>query len=154
MSQIGLTMIEMLIVIAILGILAAIAVPQLRAPASRVAADSVSSTIQHGRFEAIKLNRPVVVRVDPDNSRIDLVEGNDATVIDCAAEAKVLRTLELDDYRRVAFSGGATEFVWLPSGQLRACNGAWLTADVTLELTDERRSSTVHVSTGGEVTVQ
>lgn len=154
MSKYGFTMIELLIVIGMLGILATMAVSNLRAPAARVAADSVSSTIQHARFEAVKRNRPVVVRVEPGLGYLRLFEASDATTIDCEPGSGPLKTLDVSEFRGVSLTGDAQAFVWLPSGQLRGCNGAWLMNDLTLGLTDAKSNAAVRISTGGEVTVQ
>lgn len=142
-GQSALSVIEVLIVLAILGILLAIAIPNLRPPAAQLAANSVQAFVQQARFEAIRLNAEVAVTVADGRfaSRSGGCSGN------------VLRTLDLAEYPQVSASGG--DLIWTHTGQVRSCGGSALGVNgVAWQIADERRALTVQVGAGGAVTVE
>lgn len=155
MRHAGFTLIEGLMVIAVLGILLGIGIPMLRPSGAQLAANSVQSAVQQAKFEAIKTNRPLIVHFDANTASVVVRRGNTAAVIDCDVNATTAhRTVELTEYRSVTLDANVTEFAWLPNGQPRQCAGGWLTSDIEVQLTQGARSRTVVVSPGGEVTVQ
>lgn len=142
-TQPGLTIIEMLIVLAILGILLAIAIPNLRPPAAQLAANSVQAFVQQARFEAIRLNGEVGVTFE--NGRFTSRAGG--------CSGSVVRALDLLEYPQVAASGGS--FQWLHNGEARSCTGGAIGVNgVSWRVSDSRRETTVRVGPGGVVTVE
>lgn len=61
MRKQGFSLAEVLMALAILGILLSLGFSQLKPPAARALAGSVKTVIQQARFEAIKRNRAVTV---------------------------------------------------------------------------------------------
>lgn len=147
----GFTLIETLVVIAVLGVLLAIAIPQLRPPAARVAADAVHSFMQQMRFEAIKLNRPVVVALEADGASLVGSRLSNSSHLSCTAGSGTVRSLSLEEYRNVTVSAFDGPFVWLPNGRPVGCSGQPLSGPVGLQLTDGRRDAAVEVSPAGAV---
>lgn len=147
-------MIEILVTIAVLGILTGIGFMSLRPPALQTAASNVRSLMQQAKLEAIKLNRPVVVSLVGNELRTQSLAGGHA--LQCSTGLSDLRGLDLAEFPRVVAEEAAEmPFVWLPTGQVRDCGGAFLTADgAGVALSDGRRSLTVSVGAGGQVEVR
>ncbi len=144
-SQAGLTLIEVVITLAVLGVLLGIAIPNLRPPALRLATNSVQAFLQQARFDAIRLNGPVGV---------SLVEGQLVTT-EGACSGTPVRTLSMADYPQVTVSGEA--FRWSQTGQPITCAGAGNPISLnglTYTLSDGRGSTTVRVGGGGAVSVE
>jgi len=152
----GFTAIEVIVALAIAGILMGIGASALRPPASRLAASSGASFVHQAKFEAIRSNRPVVVRLDGD--AVTLHRASTATSIDCAAALPTLRTLDLAQFRRVTVTDVVGfPFVWLPSGDARTCpSGASpLPVDgLRLRVSDASTARTLVVEAGGKVGVR
>lgn len=151
-------MIEIIMVVAVLGILLAIAIPNLRPPSVQLAANATQAFAQQARFEAIKRNEAVVVRIDA--SGTTLVMHTAAAGAGCNPGTEI-RNLPLADFARVqgtsATSGFPFVFRWLPTGQPQSCapgGGPLPLSGLSLALSDGGRRALVSVSTGGEVSVQ
>src|SRR5690625_4991018 len=130
----GMTLIEVLIVLAVLAILLAIAIPNLRTPAVRLAGNSVQSFLQQARFDAIRLNGTVGVTVESG----DLISRQDS----CSGE--LLNRLDLSDYPSVTLLGSS--LLWNATGQVRNCSGGPLSTDgVTFTMSDASCSVSVQV---------
>jgi len=158
-SRSGFTAIEVIVALAIAGVLMGIGAATLRPPAARLAASASASFVQQARFEAIRSNRPVVVRVD--GNAVTLHRATTATSVDCAASLptlRTLRTLDLAEFRNVTVSDVVGfPFVWLPSGEARTCpSGASpLPLDgLRLRLDDASTARTLVVEAGGTVGVR
>ena len=63
-ARAGFTVIEMMLVVAIIGILLAVGFVQLRAPSTRLFANDLKAQLQQAKFEAVKRNAPVAVAWD------------------------------------------------------------------------------------------
>lgn len=146
-------MVEILVVLAGIGVLAALTIPLLRQPAARLFATDVRAQIQQARYEAIKRNVPVAVVYDPALERFETRLDPAATSYDDACQASATPTVKaVSDYRNVQVTSPATfGVVWLPSGLGRGCTGMTL---ANISITDGRTSRTVTISTAGSVTVQ
>jgi len=152
-SSAGFTLLELLVVIGMIGILIAIAAPNLRAPSSRLAANSLQATVQQARFEAIKRNRPVVVELLDGNQGIRLSSTVNAGSISCAGLSPI-RTVEVSELGQVALVPQNLPFVWLPNGNPRACGGGALAGEPSITVSDQSATFTVAVSLGGEVHIR
>jgi type IV fimbrial biogenesis protein FimT len=156
-STAGFTLIEMVLTLAILGILMGIGAMSLRPPSVRTASNSVQSFVQQARFESIKTNRPVVVGIGGDGLTLTAARTTGANVVSCAAAGAAYRTLELNEYRGVTASSTGLPLVWLPTGLPRACPAGaapLAVSGVDVLLTGTDSTATVHVGAGGEVAVR
>lgn len=155
-ARAGFTIFEVIVVLAIAGVLMGIGTAALRPPAARLAASSSASVVQQAKFEAIRSNRPVVVRVD--GTTITLHRAPTATSVDCGAALPSLRSLDLSEYRNVTVqSATGFPFVWLASGEARTCpsGAAPLGVDgLSLRVGDGSTTRTVVVAPGGSVDVR
>jgi len=154
--QRGFTVIEMLIAVAIAGILLAVGFVNLQAPAARLFANDVKAQIEQARFEAIRRNAPVAVVWEAGAGRFATrLEPATPTVVAACGGSQVLQTRLPTEYRNVtvdasAWPGGV---VWLPSGQGRTCTGApAIGGDIAI--TDGRSTRVVEVSVGGRVSIR
>lgn len=139
----GLTIIEVLVVLAILGILLAIAIPNLRPPAAQLAADAAQAFIQQARFDAIRLNERVGITVG-DREFATRQGGCSGTV---------MNRLDLVEFPQVSASGSS--FMWSATGQPRTCADTPLSlSGVRFQFADSRRETAVTVGSGGVVTTE
>lgn len=159
-SRFGVSVLELVIVVAVLGILLSIGVVQLRQPAARLLANDLKGVIEQARFEAIKRNRPVAVLWDVDGGRVESRFDSASALVaaSCDGDTRIV-SRELSEYRGVqvdvampgdTFNRGV---VWLPTGQGRTCHG---TPDIRTEIrvSDGRGERLILVSVGGRVSVQ
>ncbi len=154
-ARLGMTLTELLVVLAVLGILAGIMAMSIRPSPARLAADAVLGVVQQARFDAIKTNRPIVIVLDSAAGEIAVRRATTSGAIDCSAGAtQPVRTLSLGEYRAVSLSGSVEAFVWLPSGQPRECTGGRLASTVEMTLSSGDSTRTVAVTGGGEVVLQ
>lgn len=121
----GFTLVEILVGLAILGILMSLGFSQLKPPAARMLAGSVKTTIQQARFEAIKRNRAVAV-VFYDNRIETRVNRNSQDKSCDNAATELLRKLDINAYGPAKVSQKNSDappvsLYWLPSGQVRRC---------------------------------
>ena len=157
--RLGVTVMEMLIVIAIAGILLGIGVVRVQPPESRLFANDVKAQIEQARYEAIRRNGPVAVVWEAGPERFATrLDPNDPTVGSTCNGPLVLQSRALSDYRSVELISGASGawsggVVWLPSGQGRTCNGGPAIGG-TITITDGRTTHVVEVSVGGRVSIQ
>lgn len=151
----GVTLLEVVIAMALAGILLGIGAVGLRPPEVRVASGAGASIVQQARFEAIRSNRPMVVRATAE--AVTVHRGPSATSVDCAAALPETRRLDLTTFRRVsATDTNGFPFVWLPTGEPRTCpTGAapLPPGGASLHL-DGSHVRTLHVNVAGEVSVR
>lgn len=156
--QNGFTVIELVIALAIAGILMSVVGMSLRPSAERTAANAVQSFIQQSRFDSIKSNRPVVVSYDANKRELKAARAPTSTSTACANASEAGRTLPLTEYRGVGSPDADFALLWLPTGQPRACPAGTAPLDLAEGATFRVQglSSTLHVmvSSGGEVTLQ
>ena len=153
----GVTIIEVVIVLGILGVLMSIGAMNARPPAERLAANAVQSFVQQSRFEAVRSNRPVVVSYAPETRSLTARRSASSTVVTCTAGGTVTRTLNLSEFGGVT-SDADFSLLWLPTGQARACPAGSAPLDVNtgaeFTITGPRTTFTVAVGSGGEVVVR
>jgi prepilin-type N-terminal cleavage/methylation domain-containing protein len=168
----GVTLLEMLIVLAIAGILLAIGTYQLRPPSARLVANALKTQLLQAKLESIKRNRPVAVLYNAAQQRFittakSSIPWTDATLQDypCSLTDSVLYTLDLREYPATkvlaAFKavGGAQGVVWNPNGRPSFCDGSTLAIDNTsldnrASIQNNRTNLNVRVTSAGQVMVQ
>lgn len=153
----GLTLLEILIVLALIGILAAVGVRTFRAPESRLLANDVKLTVQQARYEAIRRNHPVAVLWNPGTQSItSVIDEADPSVAAACGGTTTLKLQDASEYPSATIASEpavATGVVWLPSGQIRSCVGG-IASEVRLTISDSRTSRTVTVTPAGRVDIQ
>jgi prepilin-type N-terminal cleavage/methylation domain-containing protein len=155
----GFTIVELLVTLAVIGILAAIGVSRIDAPNARLFANDLKALLEQARYDAVRRNTPVAVVVSGGAfvTRVSATTPVSATfdTTICTAGSAV-RTKTTTDYRGITLTGGLTSagIVWLPSGLVRTCVGADLTGLVSTVVGDGRRTVTVTVSPAGGVMSQ
>lgn len=142
----------MLIVLAMLGILFAIAAPRFSTPTVRLAANSLHQFIQGGRFESVKANAPMILKLDVAAGTATFhpsVTGTGPCVVSTAA----VSSFALHEYRNVTFSSSLDGPVmqWLPNGQLRPCSG--VSVPLAISVSDGERQLSVAMSTAGGISI-
>jgi len=143
----GFSLTEVLIALAILGILLSLGVSQLKPPAARTLAESVRASIQQARFSAIKRNRAVAVVFYSDRIETRINTTSQATSCDAAA-TELIHKLAVKGYGAAKISkrnsdASPTSLYWLPSGQARRCTGGFYADTVAVSVND----SVYHVIT-------
>lgn len=152
----GVTLLEGLIVVAIIGILAAIIGARYEQPGARLYANDLQALVQQARFEAVKRNVPVAVLWREADREFVSVPG---TVADPCGGTDVLSAARADTYRRVQLvveplaEGGDGRLVWLPSGQARSCTFVGYEGAIA-RISDPRAERTVSVTLTGRVTIE
>lgn len=160
----GFTLIEMLIALAIIGVLMTLGIGQLRPPEARLFANGLKSQIVQARLEAIKRNRPVAVWWNSSaNAFTTLVmQDEDSTALPCTSSTSTstLTTRLVTEYRNVTASnvftssGTTPAIVWFPNGLPRFCdNSALPTTNTTVRVADMRTTLYVRIAPAGRVEV-
>jgi prepilin-type N-terminal cleavage/methylation domain-containing protein len=151
----GLTLIEILVVVAIIGILAGISPLLIRPPAARVFANDVAFTIRRAHFEAIKRDVAVAVVWDAANQRLETRITKEGTY-SCSdvSSSPPPRSHDARAYGTVTVTTnlGGNGLLWFPNGTTRACDGNL--AAGTIVVRDARATVTVAISGTGSVEVQ
>ena len=148
-------MIELLIVLAVLGVLLAIGISRFGTNSARAYSNDVKAIVQQARFEAVKRNVPIAVVWNAGNSEFRTVLGDPSSP--CAPVANgVLATASHQPYRGVVVSSSFVDgdgVVWLPSGQARSCGLGPFTPSIAT-ISDSGRSYSVTVTLTGRVTIE
>lgn len=156
----GLTLLELLVVISVIGILLAVGVPALRPPSAYLFASDLKTMIQQARFESIKRNAPVALVWRSNNQAfVTQLHPTNATVNQACNTAgmTVLRTKNLTDYRNVSVESDSAQngVVWLPTGLMRWCDGSFVAAGTDFTgLTDGRATYDINISSAGQVDIE
>lgn len=149
----GFTILELVVGLAIIGILSAIGAATFAPQGARAVSNDVRAIIQQARFEAVKRNVPVAVVWDVASEEFRAVIGSVSTP---CAQSTILTRASARSYARVTidsrFANGEG-IVWLPSGQARSCGyGPFLE---TIAIIDDGRSHReVTVTLTGRVTIE
>jgi prepilin-type N-terminal cleavage/methylation domain-containing protein len=158
----GVSLIEIIVVIAIIGILASIGVARIAAPNARVFANDVKALLEEARYEAVRRNTPVAVTWNAVTSTFTTqAQLSTAFTFDTntCSSGTVIRAHDASQYRGVtvsgsgAFTGAAAGIVWMPRGLVRTCTGADLPVTATTVIvTDPRGQRTLQIWPAGAVT--
>lgn len=147
----GLSLVEVLVLLAVLGIVAAISFAAVRPSFELRAARAVRSMILQARAEAMWTGSPVAV--------IELPDGRgfvaDRLALPACADGKTITTLHLAEFPGVRLVDGLRTggLYWLPTGGGRTCSGGGVISD-TLVLGGPRGSAAVIVSSLGRVRLE
>ena len=148
----GFTLLELLLIIAILGTLLGVGYMSLRRPAIRTYTEEVRALMQQARHEAIKRNRPVLIEW----SAVDAAFlSSTAEIGNLCSSDELLANASAADYGNlsVTFPEGAVSMLWLPNGQARDCSlGSFPSLIATVS--DGSTSRDILVSISGRVTIE
>ena len=152
--RLGATLLELLIALAIFGIVTGMGALGLRPPPARLAANALQAAVQQARFEAIRATRPMVVAIDAEARLVRVSGATDAATVACGS-VSLVREVPFAEDGRATVDAAAFPIVWLPSGQPRTCDGSpFALAGVGVGVSDAYRSLSVIVGAGGEVVVR
>lgn len=148
----GFTALEVILAVAIVGILLGIGFVRLQPPASRLYANDLKAQLLQAKYEAVKRNLPVAVVWNSGSSAFET--RFDASLVDPCNGSSVLATNKATDYPGVAVSTTMSPgVVWFPNGQGVTCTNGTGIASVTT-ISDGRTTRTVSVHLGGGVQIQ
>ncbi len=154
----GITLVEFLVVLVIIGVLVAVTMVIVRPAGTRVAVNDVGSLVRQARYEAVKQDVPVVLAYNGVSTSFEIrVIANSTTIGTVCTTGTVVDSKSLTDNPGVAASGGltTTSVVWLPSGLVKLCDGTSLaTTGLTTTLSDGRASQAIVITRAGRVSIQ
>ncbi|MBX3139984.1 MAG: GspH/FimT family pseudopilin [Trueperaceae bacterium] len=151
-ARTGATLAELLLVIAVLGALASVALAVSRPSHTTRAARAVRSALLFGRAEAMWRGAAVSVTELPGAAGL-VVRAAASEAAPCGAGDELFR-VSLAEHAGVRLSRGLPRgIVWLPSGSGRSCEGGGVIS-ATLELTDGRSTVAVVVSALGRARLE
>lgn len=153
----GFSILELLVTLAVLGILLSVSVVSLNPPNTRVFADELKAMIAQSRYEAVKRNRPVAFFWNAEEQAFTTrFDANSSQVSAACAGDDFLVTRSPTEYRNMTVTTRnlpTNGIVWLPTGQGRTCGGAPMTGS-EIELADGNGVRVVDISIGGKVSIQ
>lgn len=151
----GFSTIELLIVIAILGILATIGYTRINPPSARLFSNDLKAMIHQARYEAIKRNQPVAFVWDEAAESFYIRLDSNAVGVNAQCDGdSSLVTKQLSEYRQVSVDVSMLTdgIVWLPTGQARSCSGSPMVSS-SIEVTSQDIVRRVEITMGGKVTI-
>lgn len=151
----GITLVETIIVLAIISILVGIGASQMNGPGARTYSNDLRAAIQQARFEAIKRNVPIAVIWVEESSEFQTVQGDPDDPCVAGGEDVLVRT-GFSEYRRVTVNPGFGDgegLVWLPSGHARSCSFGPFTPTIA-EIRDPGNELRLTVTLTGRVTIE
>lgn len=150
----GLSLLEVLIVIAVLATTLGLGATLFRAPSSQVYASSLRNLVLQARFEAIRRNEPVVVAWDADVQEFVVrASGSGAWCTSMGAELNRSNAADIGRLTVTTSVTGDGSLVWVPSGQARSCSGAAFARSFA-DIDDGRMVRRVVIGTAGRVEVE
>jgi Tfp pilus assembly protein FimT len=147
----GITLVELLVVLATLGILLSLGPLLVRAPDARLFSNDIKILIQQARHEAIKRNRPVAVLWTNSQFTTRLASEVGPTITNACSSNTIINTKSALDYRNISVTANNFGIVWLPNGIGQPCPSR---SFGNLTVTDGRVTRTVQLSTAGGVRIQ
>jgi prepilin-type N-terminal cleavage/methylation domain-containing protein len=150
----GFSILEVVVAVAILGILLAIGATSIRAPAAQTYSSSLRNMVLQARFEAIKRNAPVVVGwVADEGEFVARIAGPTDWCSDLGAVLTRSNAAEIGRLNVTTTVAGSGSLVWIPSGQARNCSRAQFTPDFAT-IDDSRNVRTVRIGAAGRVEIE
>jgi len=152
----GLTVIEVVLVVAVLGVLLGIGFTRISPPSARLLSGDLKSMLYQARYEAVKRNQPVAFVWDPTDETfyVRLDTASPDVSAQCGGEATLVvkRVAEYPgaDVRVDIASNGV---VWLPNGQGRSCTGAPMVAG-EIAVSSGSVERLVVITMGGKVSIE
>lgn len=152
--QAGISVLEVMVTLAVLGILLTIGATNLRTPGPQLFANDLRALVQQARHEAVKRNEPTAVLWDAGAARFVMrLAANTSAPCDGGTE---LAQRRLAEYPRLSITTtfrNGEGVVWLPSGHARSC--ALLAFERAIAtVRDERTERTVVVTLTGRVEIE
>lgn len=150
----GMTLLEILVAVGILGILLALGAIRLQAPETRLAANAFQALLQEKRMQAIQNNRAVAVVWDETSNSMIVRVATVSTAASCDTNVEEHSRLSMNDFPRVRTTTdmNGNGLIWLPNGRAQGCSGG--SPESITRFAGDSNSHTVEVSAGGRVTVQ
>jgi prepilin-type N-terminal cleavage/methylation domain-containing protein len=156
-SRHGFTLIEMLVVIAVLGVFIAIAAVNLRMPSAQLMTNDLQAFISQARLQAVKHNRPVAVTWSAANQSFSMRynTSTSATLSNTCTSTTIIQSKSTSDYKNISISSNSSTnaMIWLPNGLLSTCNGP-ATSLFKFIISDGRKTLTLSVSLAGKVIIE
>lgn len=152
----GFTLLEVIITIAVLGVLFGLGIMSFSQPRARLYSDQVASQIRQARIEAIKRNRPIAVTWDAATSRfLTRHDTANTTFANTCTGAEILAESASTEFGPVTVTHTLPNngIVWLPNTLLRSCGGP-AAGTVTISIDDSNDTRVISISSAGEVNVQ
>lgn len=150
-------MLELLVVIAVLGVLLALSPMLIRSPAVRLYSNDLKGQINQARYESIKRNRPVAVVWNSGAQALETrLDATDPSIGAACNSTTITNRSETARYRDiiVQVSSQPIAIAFLPSGQARWCNGSVFSElDTELVVSDGKNMQRVSVSPTGKVRI-
>jgi prepilin-type N-terminal cleavage/methylation domain-containing protein len=136
----GFSLVEMLVAIAVLGILLSIPFLVISSPNARLFTEELKSFLEQNRFEAIKRQYPVAITWDSIN-KVFIASQIASPSVSCSSGTELSR-LELSKFPRLDLTQNqlSSGIVWLPNGFVKDCNGLNLTSALNVRATSTRGS--------------
>lgn len=152
MKRSGLTLVELLVLLAVLGVLLSVAWSVVRPDNAQQAAQSVRTAILWARANAIWRGVSVAVTDLADGAGLVLSVGH-AADSSCSGGTELAR-VRMSEHAGVSLLAGLPRgLVWLPDGSGRSCDGGGVIS-ATLRLQGARRAVNVIVSSLGRVRLE
>jgi prepilin-type N-terminal cleavage/methylation domain-containing protein len=157
MNKHGFTLIEMLMVLAVSGILLGIAAFSLRMPAAQLMTNDLQAFISQARLQAVKYNRPVAITWSAANKSFSMRYNASvgATLSNTCTSTTIIQSKPISDYKNISVSSNSSSnaMIWLPNGLLSTCNGP-ATTTLKFIISDGHNTQTLSVSLAGKVTIE
>ena len=127
----GVSIVEIMMVVAIMGILAGILSSSLRTPSATIFANDLQATILQGRFEAIKRNAAVAVIWSSTSNAFEM-HANTGAGVSCTFTGSPIKAVSPGDYKSLSVKTGASfGILWIPSGIPRSCGAGSVKATLS-----------------------
>lgn len=152
-TRAGVSVLEIIMVVAVLGILLAIGPVMLRTPGPQLFANDLRAMVQQARHEAVKRNQPVAVLWDAPGRRFVTSVPDGTPWCDLGVQ---LAERRLSEYPRLTIETTFVDgegVVWLPSGHARSCELRSFERAIAI-IRDGSMTRTVIVTLTGRVEIE
>lgn len=127
----GFSLVEVIVIIAIVGFLFTLVARQARPPHVTVYANALAAVIQQGRYESVELNKGVaVVHVANKGFQVRTLSTNNGACTGTGSE--VLRSLNFEGHGSVNVSMNQAGIIWFPNGLVLACDGSQASVSINI----------------------